>query len=83
MEKMKKIKELESLVYQAEKEYETSFNENLDDETTEAAYDEYWNCIGKIAAVIVELINVEEKTAIRMAEHKRTEIIAMLKRMAA
>jgi long-subunit acyl-CoA synthetase (AMP-forming) len=82
-EKTKKIKEMASLSYLAEREHEISMSDAVSEEIQDAAYEEYWKYVRKMAEALVSLINVDEKTATRMAVHKRTEIMALLKRLAA
>ena len=77
-----KLKELAALIYFAEREYEISRNENLDEETTDAAYAKHWDYLRKIAAMLIDIINVDEKTALRMAAFKGPEIMALLKKAA-
>ena len=78
-----KIKNLKSIALLAEKAYVISMDESLDEDTTDAAYNEYWKHLNDIAMVIIDLIKVDEKTALRMAAHKRDEIVALVSRMAA
>jgi hypothetical protein len=79
----KKIKELSSLAFLAEREYSVSTNDEVSEEIQDAAYTKYWDYLHKIAAVIVDLIEVDGKTALKMAAHKSDEIIALLKKTAA
>jgi hypothetical protein len=79
----KKLIEMKSLMYEAERAYEISINESVDEDTADAAYEEYWSFVNRIAGVIVDLIKVDENTAIKMATHKKDRIMDLLSRMAA
>jgi hypothetical protein len=79
----KKLNEMKLLYVEAEKAHEISLNEKLDEDTTDAAYAKYWVYLKKIAAIIVDLIKVDENTALKMAIHKKEKIIDLLSRMAA
>ena len=79
-----KLKEMAHLIAEAERLHAIAMDDdNLDEDTTDAAYTEYWSYLRKIAAVLVDLIAVDEKTALRMAAHRRADIAALLARMAA
>jgi len=79
----KEINELKSLIEAAKKAHETSLNEELDEETTDAAYEEYWTHLRKIAAVLMSLISIDENTALKMAAHKADQILDLANRAAA
>jgi len=76
------INELKALIEQSKKAHEISLDESLDEDTTDAAYSEYWTYLRKIAAVLTGLIGVDEKTALRMAAHKADQILDLAKRAA-
>jgi len=77
-----KINELKALIEKAKKAHEASLDEELDEDAADLAYDEYWTHLRKIAAVLVDLIKVDEKTALRMAAHKADQILDLVKRAA-
>jgi hypothetical protein len=79
----KKLVEMKALFAAAEKAHQTSLDENLDEDATDAAYAEYWTISEKIAAIIIDLIHVDEKVAMRMAIHQKDKIADLLSRMAA
>jgi len=79
----RKIKELGELAKAIDIADKTSMDESLSEDVQDAAYTEYWNGLRKFAAVIVDLIHVEEKVAIRMAIYQRDKIAALVKRTAA
>ena len=79
----KKINEMKVLIELAEKAYKISLCEDLDEDTTDAAYTEYWDHLYKIAAIIVDLTKIDETTALKMAAHKKDKILAIINRMAA
>jgi len=79
----RKIKELGELAQAAEKQHAISIDENIAEDTQDAAYEEYWNYLRKMAAVIVDLIHVDEKIALKMAAQKTSKIVELVKRMAA
>jgi len=79
----RKIKELGELAYLAEREHAISCNDTADEATQDAAYEEYWIYLRQMAEVIIDLIHVDKKTATRMAAQKSSEILALVKRLAA
>jgi long-subunit acyl-CoA synthetase (AMP-forming) len=79
----KKLTEMKVLFAAAEKAHKISLDEKLDEDTTDAAYAEYWKNSKKIAAIIIDLIHVDEKIAMRMAIHQKDRIIDLLSRTAA
>lgn len=79
----KKLNELKDLLAKAEKAYAISNDDSLDEAAQDAAYTEGWNYKDRAAAILVDLIKVDRKTAWSMIRGKQSEIIALLSRMAA
>jgi len=78
----KTISELKTLIEESKKAHEKSLDESLSEDEADAAYSDYWSYLTKIADILVELIKVDEKTAIRMAAHKADQILDLVKRAA-
>lgn len=76
--------DLRILISDADKLYNISMDETLDEEIQDAAYNDLWYTIRKISEKLQIVTNgmIDEKTALRMAIHKREEIIKLLERVA-
>jgi len=78
-----KLNELKALIVEADKAQETYLKfDEIDESKSDEAYEEYWIHLKKIASLIRGLINVDENTALRMAIHKKDEIVKLLERAA-
>ena len=66
----------------ADELYETSQDDNLTEETQDAAYIEFYDYLYKIADMLNEYAGIDRKTGLRMAAHKRNEILTLVKRTA-
>jgi len=79
----KKLNELKDLLAKAEKAHAIFDNDDLDEATQNAAYTESWNYNDQAAAILIDLLKVDRKTAWSMIREKQDEITALLSRMAA
>jgi hypothetical protein len=75
-----KIVELKKLFAQSEIAHAISVNDDIDEDVADQAYIDYWQYLRAIATEIAGLINVDEKTALKMAAHKSAEIMSLLER---
>jgi len=80
MEKAK-LNELKKMIEEADKYHSISMDENLTDEENDAAYAKYWNIADKAAALLKDLIKIDDLTAKKMVHHKKAEITALINRM--
>jgi hypothetical protein len=80
----KELNELKALIEKAKKAHDTSFDESLDDDTTDAAYAEYWTLLNRIADVLYSMTGgkIDRNTGLKMAAHKADKIMDLLNKAA-
>ena len=75
-------KELEKLLAEADRLYKIAMDDNVDEDTQDIAYSEYFETNKKIAAWIEKFSMgmIKGDVALRMAVHKKSEILELAKR---
>jgi hypothetical protein len=75
-------KELEKLLTEADRLYVIAMDDEVDEETQDVAYDEYYETNKKIAAWLEKFTNgmISGNVALRMAVHKKSEIRELAKK---
>ena len=79
-----KLNELKTLIAEAKKYHEASLDENAEEEATDAAYEEYWKRLDKIADLLVLVTGgrIDRVTALKMAIHKADKMLELVAKVA-
>ena len=75
-------KELEKLLAEAERLYKIAMDDNVDEDTQDEAYTEYFETNKKIATWLEKFTKgmIKGDVALRMAVHKKSEILELAKK---